>query len=229
MLVYKNKDNTLSLATRGDGTYGSNITHLLPYIKLPSHENISTNVIRGELIMKKDIFNTYYAKDNKNARNFVSGLINSKTIDKQGLERCDFIAYNCPEEKLCPSDIFQFLKKQGFNIPTTGVIKKSDCNIDNLSNILLETKLKSKYEMDGIVIADNVYHLETIGKCPEYTIAFKKNAEGVETKVIDVLWEESRYGLLKPRVQLEPTDIGGVCITFASGKNARFDSQSTLD
>jgi NAD-dependent DNA ligase len=44
----------------------------------------------------------------------------------------------------------------------------------------------------------------------------------LEAKVLDVLWAVSKDGLLKPRVQFEPVQIGGVTITYSTGINARF-------
>jgi DNA ligase (NAD+) len=43
-----------------------------------------------------------------------------------------------------------------------------------------------------------------------------------EAKVVAVLWSPSKYGLLKPRVQIEPVRIGGVTIEFANGFDGRF-------
>ena len=46
--MYTTENNTQKLYTRGDGTIGQDITHLLPMLNLPKHENI---VIRGEFII----------------------------------------------------------------------------------------------------------------------------------------------------------------------------------
>ena len=43
-----------------------------------------------------------------------------------------------------------------------------------------------------------------------------------EAKVVNVIWSPSKDGYLKPRVQIEPIDLGGVTITYATGKNAAF-------
>ena len=43
--MYTTENNTQKLYTRGDGTIGQDITHLLPVLNLPKHENI---VVRGE-------------------------------------------------------------------------------------------------------------------------------------------------------------------------------------
>jgi len=219
MLIYTDeKSKQLKLATRGDGTIGSDVSHLLSYIKIPNTKYI----VRGEIIMKRSVFEEYYSKENKNARNFVSGLINSKTINKEALGRCDFLAYSLPAESFTPQETFTILQTEGFITPFLAKIDKKDCTEDYLSKLLMNTKVKSDYEMDGLVISDNQFHKEIKGKNPTYTIAFKKNANSVEATVDDVLWEESRYGLLKPRIKIQPIEWGGVTITYASGKHAKF-------
>jgi len=43
-----------------------------------------------------------------------------------------------------------------------------------------------------------------------------------EAKVIDVIWSPSKNGYLKPRVRIEPINIGGVNIEYATGFNGKF-------
>jgi NAD-dependent DNA ligase len=43
-----------------------------------------------------------------------------------------------------------------------------------------------------------------------------------EAKVVDVIWSPSKDGYLKPRVQIEPINLGGVRIEFATGFNGSF-------
>jgi NAD-dependent DNA ligase len=43
-----------------------------------------------------------------------------------------------------------------------------------------------------------------------------------EAKVVDVIWTPSKDGYLKPRVQIEPINLGGVRIEYATGFNGAF-------
>jgi NAD-dependent DNA ligase len=43
-----------------------------------------------------------------------------------------------------------------------------------------------------------------------------------EAKVVDVIWTPSKDGYLKPRVQIEPINLGGVKIEYATGFNGQF-------
>ena len=41
-----------------------------------------------------------------------------------------------------------------------------------------------------------------------------------EAKVIDIIWNVSKDGLLKPKVQIEPIILGGATIQYATAHNA---------
>lgn len=93
-------DNIFSMVlyTRGDGTTGHNISHLLPYIncfkdsrrKLFNIDFMKTLVktmksykvneisLRGEIIISKDLFETMYKDKYPKARSLVAGIVNSK-------------------------------------------------------------------------------------------------------------------------------------------------------
>ena len=220
ILIYK-LNNIQKLATRGDGTNGSDISHLLPYLTIPI--NLDNNIIiRGELIMKKDIFLKYYSKIYQNARNLISGLINSKTIEKEILKHCDIVTYSIPNCKKNQIETFTLLKDIGYNIPIYTKLDKQNITFNNILNILTKFKTESIYEIDGIVLTDNLFHSETSGDNPKHTIAFKQNITGIEAIVEDVIWEETRYGLLKPRIQIIPVECGGVTITYLTGFNAKY-------
>jgi NAD-dependent DNA ligase len=49
-----------------------------------------------------------------------------------------------------------------------------------------------------------------------------------EAKVVDVLWEASKDGYLKPRVRIEPIQLGGVKIEYATGFNGKFIEENNI-
>jgi DNA polymerase/3'-5' exonuclease PolX len=82
------------LFTRGNGTVGQDVSHLIPYLNMPvkTHPNNEMIVLRGEFIMSKQVFQTKYANKFANIRNMVAGIINSKTIIDAVLD-LEFVAY----------------------------------------------------------------------------------------------------------------------------------------
>jgi len=92
-----------------------------------------------------------------------------------------------------------------------------------LEQILKYRRAESEFDCDGIVVVDNsktyVYDNE---KNPTYSVAFKKNIQSdmKDVKVVEVIWEPSMYGVLKPVIRIEPVKISGVTVTYVTGHNA---------
>jgi NAD-dependent DNA ligase len=99
-----------------------------------------------------------------------------------------------------------------------------------LSEVLVDWRKNYKYEIDGVIVAHNKIYMERKNKNPEHAFAFKMVLmdQVVEAKVVNVLWSPSKDGYLKPRVQIEPVELGGVTITYATGKNASFIEKNKI-
>lgn len=208
-----------NLYTRGNGYDGTLISNLIPYLKLPKIDQ--GIAIRGEIIMKLSVFNKKYSEKYKNPRNLVSGVVNSKTLNKTIANNLDFVVYEIIEPSgLTPSEQLTNLKKMGFKVVKNIIVKK--INISILEKLLDNFRDDSEYEIDGIIVqSDKLYRRNTSGN-PDYAFAFKKLRNLATTKVIRVEWNTRRYGLLKPVVVVEPVDISGVTITRTTGFNAKY-------
>jgi len=215
--MYTTENNTQKLYTRGDGTIGQDITHLLPVLNLPKHENI---VVRGEFIISKTKFEEKYKSRFANPRNLVAGIINSKTIDNK-INDMDFVAYEVIKPVLCPNDQMKLLEKYGFN--TVRNLQMATLTNELLSQLLIDWRNNYEYEIDGIIVSNNKKYTRT-EKNPEHSFAFKMviSDQVAEAKVVDVIWNASKSGYLKPRVRIEPINIGGVKIEYATGFNGKF-------
>ena len=55
--LYTTENDIPKLYTRGDGNIGQDISHLIPYLRLPKTKGL---VIRGEFILPKAIFEAKY-------------------------------------------------------------------------------------------------------------------------------------------------------------------------
>jgi len=229
--LYSTENDQANLYTRGDGKYGQLINHLIPYLKLPTEKNIT---LRGELMIKEDLFKMKYKGQFSNSRNFISGLVNRKTLthlEEQILEDIDFVTYEVlMPQNLTPSQ--QYNKAVELN--TISVLNIQSITYDELTNDYLSSKLLEYrttyvYSIDGIIcIDDNIY--PRASKNPDHAFAFKMvlTDQEIEAKVVDVLWTVSSNGLIKPRVQFEPVTIGGVSITYATGFNAKFIKDNNI-
>ena len=219
LFIFENKD--IKLYTRGDGIIGSDISYLSKYFK-----NIPKNlkediIIRGEIILKNNIFNKKYKKEFANPRNMVSGIIGGKKF-KDCLNDLDFIAYEIIGESLSPGLQLKKLNYLGFTTVDHRKYKKIDIEI--LKEDLIMRKNNSEYDIDGIVVQPNTIYIRNINGNPKYVFAFKMLLDEniVETEVENVEWNISKWGVLKPRIKIKEINIGGVNINYTSGFNAKF-------
>jgi DNA ligase (NAD+) len=233
--LYTTEGDEPKLYTRGDGKVGQDVSHLIPYLRLPSKNAEGDGVggkgfvIRGEFIIPKMVFENKYKKDFANARNLVSGIVNQKTIDEKAKD-IHFVAYEVIVPTMKPSDQFEYLKK--LDIETVLFEKVSGSNeLTNelLSNLLVDWRKNYVYEIDGVIVIDDKIYPRKSGN-PEHAFAFKMvlSDQVAESKVVDVLWSPSKDGYLKPRVQIEPIKLGGVTIEYATGFNGAFIKDNNI-
>jgi len=217
---------TMRLYTRGDGITGQDITHMIPHIQIGNIPTLGTFAVRGELITTK----VNYAKvseGKRGARQMVSGLANQKKLDKERkalMSLIDFVAYEViVPEGLTPAQQFTMLaERSSFKVARHEI--KKEISIEILSELLAKRKASSLYEIDGIIVAHNAAYPRTKDRNPEHAFAFKMAfaEQQATTQVLKVIWEPSKDGYLKPTVNFEPVNIGGVIIQYATGFNAAF-------
>ena len=217
LITYSGED--VKIYTRGDGEFGQDISFLEKYLDLPDvREKIC---VRGEFVLKNSLFEKKYKSRFPKPRTVVSSLVNSKRPDPEILNDIDFLVYEIVRKEGNKwSDQFQQAEKLGFQTPEHVVVEKTDQT--EMTKLLGMMKGTSLYEIDGLVISQDEEYLRYISGRPKYSVAFKVDEPGVRTTVIDVLWEPSKFGILKPRVQIDPVVIEGDTVKFSTGKNAKF-------
>jgi NAD-dependent DNA ligase len=183
--------------------------------------------------MKKDVFLSKYAKDFANPRNFVAGVVNKKTTDPEQYNDLSFVAYEVIKPVLKPSEQFALLadtlKMEDLDTSTSLAVAQhlqltfNELTNEHLSELLVQWRTDYAYEIDGIICIDDKLYPRTTGN-PSHAFAFKMvlSDQVAEAKVVDVIWTPSKDGYLKPRVQIEPINLGGVTIEYATGFNAKF-------
>lgn len=227
-LLELDKINGNKLYTRGNGLKGNDISPLLKYLNIPNlQEDAEYVVVRGELIMSKDKFKKYTEKM-ANARNLVCGTVNSKKVNKEKIKDIDFVAYEIIEPWLPVKDQFKALKKNKFKTVYNTVL--DNINIENLSTLLKERKDNSDYDIDGMIVSYGNPKKRLEKGNPDYAFAFKQTFENqtVNVTVLDVEWNESKNGYLKPRLILEPTKLSGVIIKYVTAFNAKYVKDNNI-
>jgi NAD-dependent DNA ligase len=231
--LYTTEGKEPKLYTRGDGKVGQDVSHFIPYLRLPSKSGNGGKgfVIRGEFIIPKMVFEEKYKKDFANPRNLVSGIVNQKTIDEK-IKDIHFVAYEVIVPTMKPSDQFEYLKTLDIEIvlfERVGSDGVSELTNELLSNLLVDWRKNYVYEVDGVIVSDDKIYPRKSGN-PEHAFAFKMvlSDQVAESKVVDVIWSPSKDGYLKPRVQIEPIKLGGVTIEYATGFNGAFINDNKI-
>lgn len=229
--LYKNTTGKIMLYSRGHSKEGDDelnkgqlITHLLDIINIDKKalDNLPIETsIRGELIISKKNFEKI--KDiMKNARNAVSGVVNSKTVDKSIASLVQFVTYSVLSPRYKQSEQMNLLQKWGFDFAENKIVDKlSEKELEKYFKIRRETSL---FDIDGIVCNDNSKIYKHEAGYPEHAFAFKMvlNDQVALATVVRVIWEPSKYAILKPRIEIKPVNLVGTTITFATAFNAQF-------
>lgn len=226
-LVYE--QGVLKIAkTRGDGTYGEDITDKVMWMKaipqvIPVNEKLIE--IRGELFCYEEQFLALRDKMEElnlekptNQRNIVAGLIGRKEnlglcsyIDFQAFDIiCESLSFKKEREKFVKLDDF------GFDIPEVE-LHKDDKNIQKTIEEAQKFMSDGDFQIDGIVfVVNDIEQQNELGETshhPRYKIAFKFKGESKTTSIEKILWQVSRNGILTPVAQVKPIEIGGARVS----------------
>lgn len=221
--LYTTEGETAKLYTRGNGTIGQDISHLIPVLNLPTEKN---SVVRGEFIIPRVVFDEKYKKRFANARNMVSGIVNSKKIDEKAKD-LHFVAYEVIQPSLKPSEQMKKIEELGHEFVQNQLVDTITNEI--LSGLLMDWRTNHEYEIDGVIVTNDRIYTRRDGN-PDYAFAFKMviSDQVAEAKVVDVIWTPSKSGYLKPRVRIEPIKLGGVTIEYATGFNGKFIEENKI-
>ena len=222
-VVYEN--GNISLYTRGDGTYGRNISHILKYIEIP--KPVANIAIRAEIIIPKSEFIPFYKESNNpesfNLRNCVSGLINRTKTAVPELKDAHVVAYEIIDSSSTMEEQLNNLQVMGFKVPKYVVLDQHEFTYKNLAELLAEWKEKSDYNIDGVVVTANSVYVRNIDGNPDYAFAFKQLDDNnvSDATVTEIEWNISRHGVIKPVMVIEPVKLAGVVIRRITAHNAQ--------
>lgn len=223
-------------ATRGDGQVGENVTENLRTVRsLPLHiENAPERlIVRGEVYMSKAVFEQLNAvREIKgeqllaNPRNAAAGSMRQLDPKVAASRKLDIICFNLqytsgPAYKN-HTETLDAMREMGFPVVSYSHFSNiQDCvkQIEWLG----ENRDTLPYDMDGAVIKINsLSQREALGstaKAPRWAVAFKYPPERKESKVLDVVVQVGRTGVLTPKVIVEPIRLAGTTVSAATLHN----------
>jgi DNA ligase (NAD+) len=232
--------------TRGDGSIGKDVTHIIHGIDLPNkiqktNENYTSFEVRGEAIMDRAVFAELKKSsdlDYNTPRNLVAGSFNTlkdpDILRKRGIK---FIAYNLIADGIYNnisdddrlnikfSINWKYLRSIGFETVPKIVTSK----YDEIMKWIKETedrRNKIPYDIDGIVIQrNNIYRFLQEGFTdhhPKGAIAYKFKPNITKAIINAITWQLGRTGILTPVAEIEPIELNGVLIKRATLHNLTF-------
>ena len=216
-------DGNLNTAlTRGNGKTGTDITEKMKLI-VPNKINIQGIVeIRGEVIIKTNLFNEKYSKDYKNPRNFVAGILGRDETSIDIIKDFDFIAF---EYRVHNTTLYQdynhgnnpieTLSSNGFVIPEFYQVFTAD-QFSELFFKMLQFRKDSIYGLDGYVIKYPNEFRNQIGETdhhPKWATAIKFPPTEMITTIKSIAWNIGQSSEFKPIGVLEPIEIDGTTVS----------------
>lgn len=225
-------------ATRGDGIEGEDVTANVKTIKsIPLELNENVNItVRGEVYMPHKSFEKQNREKEKNGeklwanpRNAAAGslrCLDSKETAKRGL---DIFVFNYQigdfdeKEIKTHKDTIDKISELGFKtIPFITVTNDEDEIINAVIN-LGEQRAELPYDIDGAVIKVNALEKrKEIGEgtsTPKWAVAYKYPPEQKPTKLLDIVIQVGRTGVLTPNAVLEPVKLAGTTVSRATLHN----------
>ncbi|WP_327434457.1 NAD-dependent DNA ligase LigA [Streptomyces sp. NBC_01236] len=234
------------LITRGDGTAGEDVSHAIGTIEgLPNElaEPVTVEV-RGEVLMTtaqfehaNEVRTAHGGQPFANPRNAAAGTLRAK--DRAYTVPMTFFGYGLlpladteagPAGRLGEAAHSELMiQAAAYGVNTTATTAVPGITAGTAERVLARVqeiaalRADLPFGIDGIVIkADLAADQQTAGsgtRAPRWAIAYKLPAVEKITRLLEVEWNVGRTGIIAPRGVLEPVEIDGSTITYATLHN----------
>lgn len=233
------------LITRGDGTAGEDVSHAIgTVVGLPEQLAEPVTIeMRGEILMTTEQFEQANAVRTEhggapfaNPRNGAAGTLRAK--DRAYTVEMTFFAYGAlplPDSgeltdrlaELPHSEVLAYVARLGVHTAAdTDVAPRTVATVEEVQSRVEEVaalRASLPFGIDGIVIkADLAADQREAGsgtRAPRWAIAYKLPAVEKVTRLLAVEWNVGRTGIIAPRAVLEPVEIDGSTVGYATLHN----------
>lgn len=232
-------------ATRGDGRIGEDVTENLRTIKsipMTLPEKLPHLIVRGEVYMSHRVFDELNAMREingeplfANPRNAAAGSLRQLDSKIAAQRRLDIQIFNL---QLCQGRTFEtheqtldYLRTQNFKVIAHRVVNSiAECNEEIVA--LNESREKFPFDMDGAVVKVNSLTdrklLGSTAKSPRWAIAYKYPPEQKPSKVVNIVVQVGRTGVLTPKAIVEPVHLAGTTVTNATLHNQDYIAEKDI-
>lgn len=134
------------------------------------------------------------------------------------------------KKTMSKTEQLELLKANGFTVVSHTTFKGRNLTDDMLAKFLNERRDDTDYAIDGVVIeVDDANKRASMDKDntdinPKSSIKYKvADADNLAIATVKgIEWAVSKHGYLKPRINVEPTELVGVTVQYCTGFNAKF-------
>ncbi len=232
-LVYE-KGVFLSGSTRGDGSTGEDVTQNLKTIKaIPLRLRADVYSVpekievRGEVIMNKKDFLSLNGRREEtgeplfsNPRNAAAGSLRQLDSRITAQRNLDIILYAAGTydgiQFKTQVDMLEHFRAWGLKTNPHNTLLKTRDDVYRYFSHIEEMRDSLPYECDGVVFKVNSLSLQRslgeVSRNPRWAIAYKFKPRTAVTRVLDIIPQVGRTGILTPVALLEPVVIGGARI-----------------
>ena len=232
-------------ATRGNGRVGEDVTENIRTIQsLPMvlPDKLPRLIVRGEVYMAKTTFAALNAEREitgeplfANPRNAAAGSLRQQDPKIAAQRRLDVVIFNLQlaDGKTfgTHTDTLDYMASQGF--PTIPYLKTGElAAVQNEIVRLNDAREKLPFDMDGAVVKLNSLTerdvLGSTSKVPRWAIAYKYPPEQKPSKLLDIVVQVGRTGVLTPKAVVEPVRLAGTTVTNATLHNQDFIAEKDI-
>lgn len=232
-------------ATRGDGQVGEDVTENLRTIKsipMTLPDKLPRLIVRGEVFMPKNVFHKLNRRREENGeslfanpRNAAAGSLRQLDPKICAKRLLDIRVFNLQlaEGKSFSThgETISYIASQGFQtIPYKLLGSAEEVNAEILR--LGENREDLPFDMDGAVVKVNSLQDRAVvgstAKCPRWAIAYKYPPEQKPSRVLDIVVQVGRTGVLTPKVVVEPVRLAGTTVTNATLHNQDFIDEKDI-
>ncbi len=232
-------------ATRGDGRVGEDVTENLRTIKsipMTLPDKLPRLIVRGEVFMPKNVFHKLNRQREENGeplfanpRNAAAGSLRQLDPKVCAKRLLDIRVFNLQLAEgrtfASHSETLEYIASQGFRtIPHKVLDRVEDVNAEIVR--LGDSREELPFDMDGAVVKVNSLSeraaIGSTAKCPRWAVAYKYPPEQKPSRVLEIVVQVGRTGVLTPKVVVEPVRLAGTTVTNATLHNQDFIEEKDI-
>ncbi len=232
-------------ATRGNGRVGEDVTEnirTIMSVPMTLPEKLPRLIVRGEVFMPRTVFEEINAMRElkgealmANPRNAAAGSLRQLDPKVAAKRKLDISIFNLQlaEGRTFEShaETLDYLKSQHFKVIPYEVFSDFSAVQEEIFR-LNESRGAFPYDIDGAVVKVNrLSQRETLGstaKCPKWAIAYKYPPEKKPSRLVDIVVQVGRTGVLTPKAVLEPVRLAGTTVTNATLHNQDYITEKDI-